>query len=115
MPKGRTEIVCIYLGKRNIPYDPFEISELREWVKAKASLCSHSPDGYGISDAYRIEREPVMLWPDGYTVDLYGETRRVVCPNCGKRRPSCFRLTIHPLHGTRKHGLIMVRSKYAYQ
>ena len=90
MPKGRTEVVYIFLGQRNMRYDPFETCELREWIEAKASLCSHSPDGYGISDAYRIEREQVMLRPDGYTVDLYSETRRVVCPNCGKRKTVVF-------------------------
>lgn len=90
MPKGRTEVVYIYLGQRNMQYDPFEICELREWIEAKVSLCPHKNVSYGISDAYRIERDQVMLRPDGYTVDLYSETRRVTCPNCGKRKTVVF-------------------------
>lgn len=90
MPKGRTEVVYIFLGRRNMQYDPFEIHELREWIEAEVLLCAHSNVSYGISDAYRIEREPVMLRPDGYTLDLYSETRRVVCPNCGKRKTVVF-------------------------
>lgn len=90
MPKGRTEVVYIFLGQRNMQYDSFEICELREWIDAKVSLCPHKNVSYGISDVYRIEREPVMLRPDGYTVDLYSETRRVVCPNCGKRKTVVF-------------------------
>lgn len=90
MPKGRTEVVSVFLGQRNMHYDPFEIDELREWIAAKVSLCPHNTASYGISDAYSIEREPVMLRPDGYTVDLCSETRRVVCPNCGKRKTVVF-------------------------
>lgn len=90
MPKGRTEVVYIFMGQRNMLHDPFELHELREWIEAKVLLCSHRNVSYGISDAYRIEREPVMLRPDGYTLDLYSETRRVVCPNCGKRKTVMF-------------------------
>lgn len=91
MPKGRMAVVYVHTGYRNIQHDPFDIRELHEWVESKGSFCGDNPAGYGIGQITHIDRDQVMLRPDGYTLDIYSETHQVICPDCRKHREYVFR------------------------
>lgn len=90
MPKGRMAIIYIHTGYRNMKHDPFDIQELHEWIEAEGSFCNDNPIGYGVGRIHSIERDPVMLRPDGYTLDRYMESREVICPDCRRHREYVF-------------------------